>query len=305
MAQRAHAGQPIEDVSSQHTPSFIALTRSEKPHTIKNLERWLQESKERERLLTSKNERLEETIKSHNYWAERRQADYEELRDKWANLHHDKLDLTAEVAKAQKDLGKARFDKLALQGERGALNKELADTRQQLMDHAEPAIAEKAQQDATIRSLEADIMAQKKKFDSLNNQMEYTRKMYQDSSNRAVDLSEEVEELQRKMEPLERQLEHERARRKHERLNNPTAPLLKEIENLKTKVLSREKFVSKKEDEIGQLKRGRGGVQTRGSSVQPRSPKGGSRGASPAAGMLGGGAVKGPSGLNRNLGHLE
>jgi len=60
-------------------------------------------------------------------------------------------------------------------------------------------------------------------------------------------------------------------------------------------------MIKRKEDQITVLERGRGaGVQTRGSSVQPRSPRGGSRGASPAAGMLGGagGSSRGPSGLS-------
>lgn len=61
-------------------------------------------------------------------------------------------------------------------------------------------------------------------------------------------------------------------------------------------------MIKRKEDQITVLERGRGaGVQTRGSSAQPRSPRGGgSRGASPAAGMLGGaaGSNRGPSGLS-------
>lgn len=61
-------------------------------------------------------------------------------------------------------------------------------------------------------------------------------------------------------------------------------------------------MIKRKEEQITVLERGRGaGVQTRGSSAQPRSPRGaGSRGASPAAGMLGGagGSSRGPSGLS-------
>lgn len=67
-------------------------------------------------------------------------------------------------------------------------------------------------------------------------------------------------------------------------------------------------MIKRKEDQITVLERGRGaGVQTRGSSAQPRSPRGASsRGASPAAGMLGGGGgggSKGPSGLSGQIQH--
>lgn len=70
-------------------------------------------------------------------------------------------------------------------------------------------------------------------------------------------------------------------------------------------------MIKRKEDQILVLERGRAGVQTRGSSAQPRSPArgAGSRGASPAAGLLGGtgtgtgmgGGGKGPSGLSGQL----
>lgn len=80
-----------------------------------------------------------------------------------------------------------------------------------------------------------------------------------------------------------------------------------EMRNLRAECDSKDRMIKKKEDQILVLERGRAGVQTRGSSAQPRSPArgAGSRGVSPAAGLLGGtgtgGGNKGPSGLSGQL----
>ena len=83
---------------------------------------------------------------------------------------------------------------------------------------------------------------------------------------------------------------------------------------MKKEVRSRENLVRRKEEEIREARRGRGGVVTRGSSAQPvaRSPRGnggsaavGSRGASPAAGMVGesgSGVREGREGRERGIG---
>ena len=255
--------------------------------------------KVRERHLIDEKGRQEETITSFKNGAERRQGAFEDLRDKCSNLHHDKLELTAEVAKLKKDLEKARSDKISLQGERGRLNKENEELRQQLVNHPNPVVAADAQKDAKIRELQAENTAQKKKLDFAHTSLEYLREQYQDVSGRAVQYTEEVEILEKKLEPLENQLQHERARRKHERENDPRKPLYERIDQMRNEMKIMQGLITRKEDEIKDLKRGRGaGVQTRGSSVQPRSPRGGSRGVSPAAGLLGtAGGGKGPSGL--------
>ena len=275
----------------------------------------MKEAQRREQELLRERSIQQETIISFKNGAERRQRAYEELRDKCSSLHQEKNDLTDANAKLKKDLERARDDKLSLQGERGRLNKEIEDLRQELLKHPNPDIAQKAREDATIRELTAQNAALKKKIDFSSTQFEYMKEQYRDASERAVILAAETDELKKKIEPLEGCLQHERDRRKHERENNPRKPLIDEInqlkEELRRKENSTDKIIMRKEKEIEDLKRGRNaGVQTRGSSAQPRSPRGGSRGVSPAPGLLGaptgsaGGAAgggKGPSGLNRPL----
>ena len=279
-----------------------------KPRTIESLEKLLRESQAREARLILDNARQEDTIASLMKGAETRQSAYEELRDMWGDLHHDKIDLTAEVASLKTALEKGRGDRMSLMAERGRITKELEDTRQQLINHPDPIIADRASEDALVRSLEVEVANQKKSKEATISSLDYIREQYQEASGRAAAYSDEIEELKKKVEPMETQLQHERARRKHERENDPRKPLIERIDRMKLQIGSMERLVVRKEEEIKDLKRGRaGGVQTRGSSVQPRSPKGGSRGVSPAGGLLGAGSAaggaggKGPSGLNRPL----
>lgn len=174
---------------------------------MENLEKWLADGNVREQRLMRDIALWKNTADSHAKWAETRQLEYECLRDKWSNLHHDKLDLQEEVANLTKKLEKARLNRIALQGERGVLKKDLEDSRQQLISHAVPNVAEAAQKDAQIRDLQEENGGMKKKLDLANGQLEYARGMYQDSSSRAVELASELESLQKIFEPTKSKLD--------------------------------------------------------------------------------------------------
>lgn len=243
---------------------------------------------------------MNETIKSLEYWHERRQYDYEELREKAGNRHAEIQDQAVEIEKAKKDIGKARTEVLALKGERGTLQKELAAARLELVNHPDPAIREEAIKDARIRELEAEVLIKSKKIDNLAKDWELTKRLWNDASTAATAATQELAALEAKQPELLRKVAENESKRK-ELMNGATIRALqKEVVNLKATVKCRDNLIRRKEEQISELKRGRGGVQTRGSSVQPRSPRGGSRGASPAAALLGGGA-KGASGLSSRL----
>lgn len=174
---------------------------------MENLERSLAEGKAREQRLAREAVLWKNTADGHARLAEERQFEYESLRDKWGDLHHDKLDLQAEVTKLTKELGKVRMDRVSLQGERGTLKKELEETRQQLINHPDLTIAERAQKDSQIRDLEEENASLKKKLDVANGQLDYTRNMYQETSSRAVELASELDSLQKVFEPTKSKLE--------------------------------------------------------------------------------------------------
>jgi len=286
-------------VSSSNTFALSpSLTRLQEPGTSQDLQYSYEEAKEREGRLVKRMEAMDKQITDLNYWAERRQGDYEDLRDKWSNLHHDKIDLTAELEQKTKNWEKGRTEILSLKGERGTLTKEIEALRLQLLNHPNPAIAAAEREAAKIRTLEAENASLKKKNENLTKESTYIRDAYQQAASSATDLSNELNELKREVSPLRRSKEEFKAWRKAQRNDQEKLELRKEVDNLKVMVKSRERLVGRKEEQIKDLQqRGRGGVQTRGSSAQPRSPRGGSRGVSPAPGTLGGGG-KGPSGLS-------
>ena len=243
---------------------------------------------------------MNETIKSLEYWHERRQYDYEELREKAGNRWATIEEQVAELEKAKKDNGKARTEILALKGERGTLQKELTAARLELVNHPDPAIRENAIKDARIRELEAELLAKQRKIDNLTQDWDLTKRLWTDASTAASAATRELAALEAKQPELLRKAAENEVKRKAMNNDGTIKALQKEVYIQKATVKSRDNLIRRKEEQIAELKRGRGGVQTRGSSVQPRSPRGGSRGASPAAGMLGAGG-KGASGLSSRL----
>lgn len=251
---------------------------------------------------------MNEKIQSLEYWHERRQFDYEELREKAGDRYATIQEQAAELEKAKKEHGKARTEILALKGERGTLQKELAGARLELLNHPDPAIRDAAVKDARIRELEAEVIAKNRKIDNLTHDWELTKRLYNDASTAAATATQALAALEAKQPELQRKAAENETRRKELSNDATIKALQKEVYVQKATVKSRENLICRKEEQIADLKRGRGGggVQTRGSSVQPRSPRGGSRGASPAAGMLGGaggggGGGKGASGLSNRF----
>lgn len=257
----------------------------------------MKEFKIREKEYQSRIASTDQENQNHIWWAERRQADLEELRDTAGNRHAEIQELTEELETLKKDYAKSRTDKLALQADVGRLDKELANVRLELLNHPDPAVREKARLNAEIRTLTAENANLKKKIENMTKDWEYTKQLYSEASQAATDRAAELAAVEAKLPELERKAGENQAKMRGTIHDSEIAQLRKEVGNLKATVKSREKLVMRKEEQITELKRGRGGLQTRGSSVQPRSPRGGSRGASPAAAMLGGGS-KGPSGLS-------
>ena len=239
-------------------------------------------------------ESLQAQIESLNYWAERRQRDFEELRDKWSDLHHDKKDLIAALTEKTEEWERMRTERSRLKTESA---QEINSLRQQLLNHQNPDVVTVALKDQKIRQLENESAALKKKAETFASETSYIRSSYQQASSANSDLTNQLDSLKAELEPLRQRAAEFIAWRQEIRTDAEKLALRKEVENLKVTVKSRGRLVMRKEEEIKDLKRGRGGVQTRGSSVQPRSPKPGSRGASPAPGTLGP-QVKGPSALS-------
>ena len=168
-----------------------------------------------------------------------------------------------------------------------ALKRELLSFQAQLESHANPAIAATALIAKQTRILESENASLKKRIASLTTDFEFTREQYQQASTAAADSSAEIQILKPELEGLRRKNEANIADYRRMRDEDENKAMRKEVQRLKATVKQRDAFIHKLEGENMEIKRGRAGVQTRGSSVQPKSPRASSRGVSPAAGMLG------------------
>ncbi|KAK4695154.1 hypothetical protein P7C71_g2547, partial [Lecanoromycetidae sp. Uapishka_2] len=296
-----HQTGGLAPIAAEDLPRAYVVAKAREAELVQRIEVLEKQNAE----LVRKTQLLTETVTSHEYWAERRQGDYENLRDRWANLHHDKIELTADLEQKTKEWEGCRTEILSLKGERGALNKEIEALRLANLNHANPAIANAERDAARFRTLEAEKASLQKKNESMTKESSYIRDAYQQASSSAADLTNELEQLKPEIESLRRSKEEFKAWRKAQRNDAEKEELRQEVESYKNQLASSHKMLARKEKQIETLERGRAGVQTRGSSAQPRSPRGGSRGVSPAPGQLGGVAMaKGPSGLGArfNLG---
>lgn len=181
-----------------------------------------------------------------------------------------------------------------------------------LFNNAKPDVQQAELTRRRLEELEAIDAAKTKKLANTENDLDFTRKVYQEASTAASTASSELAALRPRLEAAEAMLAsahqgHKNARAQ-ERLS--LQPYLKEKAALKETLKQRDKELQAIKLELDGLKRGRQGVQTRGSSMQPvgaRSPRG-SRGVSPAVGGLAPGGhgpghqggvamARGPSGL--------
>ncbi|KAG8529772.1 uncharacterized protein KY384_005253 [Bacidia gigantensis] len=227
-------------------------------------------------------------VKDLQEWAEIRQHDFEKLRRK-----HGDLEISHEGDRIALEKFAHKFEKLqtdyrTLIEDRIALRKEIADQQAHLNNHSNSEIAAAARNVTHQREIEAEVARLNKLITNHESEVGFVRQQYQAASSAAADLSNELEPLKTEVGELRKKQESNIVENRRLRDEDVTKSLRKEVQRLKQTVKQRDSFVEKLEREMVEIKRGRAGVQTRGSSVQPKSPRGpGSRGVSPAPGLLG------------------
>ena len=137
-----------------------------------------------------------------------------------------------------------------------------------------------------VRRLSEKNVALEKSNANMRKDFEFTRSQYQEASTRAAEFAMQVSELESQMAELKRQASDEKRRLKEINHKKEVEQHLARIIELELVLKQRDTILQRKEEELKAVKKGRG-VATRGSSVQPASPRaGGSRGGSPAPGLL-------------------
>ena len=166
---------------------------------------------------------------------------------------------------------------------RKTLEQELQNARAALLASPVSAIVELETVKAERRQYQADKTALEKKLESAKSEVELVRKVYQDASNSAVEsesrislLEDENKILQTKASATAVDLAIISKRNENSVIRNLNSVL-------ESKLKHTEDVLKRKEEEIRELRRGRG-MGTRGTSVKPGGSPRGSRGVSPVAG---------------------
>ncbi|KAL9019527.1 MAG: hypothetical protein Q9185_003227 [Variospora sp. 1 TL-2023] len=230
------------------------------------------------------------------------QTRHEDQIRSYAHIHHEKTDLVADLENATAKVAALAAESAALKESKKTLQSDLEQARQDLLATSNPDLARLATAEATARAVEKDRTALAGKVTSLTSELDYTRQEYQRASTAAAELGTQVKMLAAQLEAAERQARGEAAKLAAVNRDNAVAEARKQVRQFKVALEERDKMCRRKEEEIETLKgrRGRGGVVTRGGSVQPggvgqgKSPRG-SRGGSPMPGV-GAGAAPGVGG---------
>ena len=175
-----------------------------------------------------------------------------------------------------------------LTNSRAKLEQEVDEARMALQSSTVPTVAELETVNAELRSLRAASAALEKKVAAQNQDFEYMRQQYQQASTAAAEAVTQVSRLETELAAAQQKASGEATQLAEINRRSDLQQAHARIEQLKLETASRERLLQKQGDELRDARRGRGGVVTRGSSVQAKSPRGGgSRGGSPGVGGAG------------------
>jgi chromosome segregation ATPase len=137
-----------------------------------------------------------------------------------------------------------------------------------------------------IRKLNKENASLEKRHDSVQNELSYIRDAFQNGATTAVEQAGQISHLELENTDLRKRADSTAAHFKTLSLNHEKDQHLSKIAELETALASRDELLRRKEEEVRELRKGRG-MGTRASSVQPRSPRlGNSRPVSPAPGNM-------------------
>lgn len=177
---------------------------------------------------------------------------------------------------------------------RRIVEQELQEARTALLASPVSAIAELERARAEVRQLQAEKALLERKIGYANNETEVTRKAYQEASSAAVDSASQISQLESENKVLQSRASTSAADLAAITQRNENVAIRNQIAGLEATLKDREEVLRRKDEELRELRRGRG-MGTRGTSAKPGGSPRGSRGVSPVAGepMHRGGSNKG------------
>jgi hypothetical protein len=245
-----------------------------------------------QRMLQEAQERLDEHVRALSDLQYR----HEEQRQNLFKAEQDRDQAIMTAQSSVKRMTENADNVSQLKKERTELQQQLEEAKARLLDHNVPEKREFEALRLAVEKAQAEKKQVEDRLKSAEDQLEYLRNTYQESSRGAQALVSQVSELENEAATLRNQATGEQAKLREMGYNSHTKMLQKENKQLKARLKNYEATLKFKEEEL--LRANRGRITTRGSSV-PRSPRlgspmkmgRGSRQASPAAGELKGKGV--------------
>jgi len=200
-------------------------------------------------------------------------------------LKRDNKKLRDEKDAIEKRQEKLLSDVAFIREQESQLKVDLAEAREALKMGGGPIAELEVSKEETRRLTEKNASLEKSAA-NMRKDFEFTRSQYQEASTKAAELATQAVELESQNSGLKRQASDEKRKLREMNYRADLEQHLARVMELELLLKNRDFMLQKKEEELKALRKGRG-VATRGSSVQPGSPKPvGSRGGSPAPGLL-------------------
>ena len=172
--------------------------------------------------------------------------------------------------KSEQRLERQKQEIFKLKEERSVLVKDLETARDTIKTGGGlDADVERAREE--IRKLLKTNSSLEKIVQQERAQTEYTRQQYQNASTAAAQSAMEVSRLEEEIAELKRKASGDAIKLKQLKLKNDDLRHISRIKELETTLSSRDELLTRKEEEIRELKKNR--PSTRAASLQPRSPK--------------------------------
>ncbi|KAK4156466.1 hypothetical protein C8A00DRAFT_12578 [Chaetomidium leptoderma] len=230
---------------------------------------------------------LESQLRSHERTVQSLQPKYmDALRDRSTfEKQCQKAVETASTATERLEVQKTEV--ATLKEKNKLLEARLAEANDTLANSTIPEIAKVTQAEKERMEALAAVGKAEKKTRSVENEVEYSRRAYQDASNAHTELNQENRELKAKVADLERRASQNLLKIHQIHAQNEMIEVNRQIDELQATLDNRERDLERAKEELKFLKNGR--RETRQASV-PRSPRTGVISPRPARGMGGAGS---------------
>lgn len=216
---------------------------------------------------------------------------------KFRTLRNEKEELQSALSVSTEKVHAQKSEIISLETQYAQLELDLKSAREANKGSTNPNVAKMENLHEEVRKLRGENATLEKKVSSYGTDLEYTRTQYQSASNAAVEANNRVARLEKDLEDMTIKAKGETVRLAEVNQSNAIEQANKQVDRLQMELSRVESILRRKEEELRDLKRGRGGVVTRGSSVGVKSPRGGSRPGSPGPGSSGFGNKIGGSAL--------